>query len=208
MSAETPLIPLSVLPRPRRPSPRDISNAYGLAIPPPSQRRSIYQRSDTPTQYLDPPESSGEKKGTPYLEIPKSTIVVNQRSKPYTLKGSSQSTLQFTISRPDRSHSPSKRETCKGKLNDRILAFAVTSVLAILIAIAIPLGVILPQKYIKPLPIKILVPFYLNPESESWSRLEDTYVPLQPPYTYISRRRHAHFNSLAASSHTTTSPLP
>jgi hypothetical protein len=174
MSLETPLIPLSVLPRPRKPSPRDISNAYGLAIPPPSQRRFTHQRRDTPTQYLDRPDPSSEKKGTPYLEIPKSTIVVNQRPKPCLLNGGWQSTLQSTVSRPDRSHSPSKRDTRKGKLNDRILAFAVTSALAILIAIAIPLGVILPQKYIKALPIKILVPFYLKPDSGSWSRLEDT----------------------------------
>jgi hypothetical protein len=172
MSSKTP-IPLSVLSKPRMPSPRTISNAYGLAIPLPSQRRSTYQRGDTPTQYLDPPEPSSKKKGTPYLEIPKSTIVVNQRPKPYTLNGGSSYTTQSTISRPDRFHSPSKRDARKGKPNDRILAFAVTSVLAILIAIAIPLGVILPQKYIKPLPIQILVPFYLSPESGSWNRLED-----------------------------------
>jgi hypothetical protein len=179
MSPETPPIPLSVLSKPtRRPSPRNIANAYGLAIPPPSQRRSTYQRRDTPTEYLDPPKPSSEKKGTPYLEIPKSTIVVNKR--PYTLlNGGSRS----TISRPDRSHSPKKNEERKCKINDRILALAVTSFLAILIAIAIPLGVILPQKYIKPLPIKILVPFYLTPESGSWNSLEDACVPVLFPFS-------------------------
>ena len=35
--------------------------------------------------------------------------------------------------------------------------------LAVLLAIGIPLGALLPQGYIKPLPVNFLVPFYVNP---------------------------------------------
>jgi hypothetical protein len=68
------LIPLSE--RQPRPSQRNVSSPFSLAIPPRSQRRSTYQRADTPTQYLDPPKEVKEKKGTPYLEIPTSTTTV------------------------------------------------------------------------------------------------------------------------------------
>jgi hypothetical protein len=177
MSSRPPSIPLSILPRPPPPSPRNIANAYGLTIPPPSQRRSTYQRRDTPTQYLDPPEPASEKKGTPYLSIPKATIVVKERVKPYILDGDG-GFPSSTESRSDRSDSPEEKpEKRRRKVDDRILAFAVTSILVLFLAIGIPLGVILPQKYIKPLPIKVLVPFYLKPELGSWSRLEDAWVP-------------------------------
>jgi hypothetical protein len=175
MSSPPPPIPLSILSRPTPPSPRNIANAYGLAIPPPSQRRSTYQRRDTPTQYLDPPEPASRKKGTPYLSIPKATVVVSERAKLYNYDGDSKSPSS-TMSRQDRSYSPERPEKRRGKVDDRVLACAVTSMLALFIAIGIPLGVILPQKYIEPLPIKVLVPFYLKPEQGSWDRLEDTYV--------------------------------
>jgi hypothetical protein len=185
MSCSPRSIPLSVLYKPTPPSPRTISNAYGLAIPPPTQRRSTYQRRDTPTQYLDPPEPSKEKKGTPYLEIPKSTIVINECPRLSPLNRESQSTIQSLLPRRDRSPSPEPTAKRKRKIDDRVLALAVTSLLAILIAIGIPLGVILPQKYIKPLPINVLVPFNLKPETGNWRRLEDAYI--FPPSLSISK---------------------
>jgi hypothetical protein len=57
-----------------------------------------------------------------------------------------------------------------------MLAFAVTFSLALFIAIIIPIAAILPQKYIKPLPISVLMPFYVDPIQGSWERLYDTYV--------------------------------
>jgi hypothetical protein len=57
-----------------------------------------------------------------------------------------------------------------------MLAFAVTFSLALFIAIIIPIAAILPQKYIKPLPISVLMPFYVDPIQGSWERLYDMYV--------------------------------
>jgi hypothetical protein len=161
------LIPLSE--RQPRPSQRNVSSPFSLAIPPRSQRRSTYQRADTPTQYLDPPKEVKEKKGTPYLEIPTSTIVITERPRPYALNGISQSAGW----RHGSSYDPERWEKPKKKIDDRVLAYAVTLTLAILLAAGISLGVILPQKYIKPLPINVLVPFYMSPVEDSWRRLED-----------------------------------
>jgi len=164
------LIPLSE--RQSRPSQRNVSDPYSLAIPPRSQRRSTYQRADTPTQYLDPPDEAKGKRGTPYLEIPTATIVVTERPRPHTLNGRSRS----TVFRHESIYDPKRWEKPKKKINDRVLAFAVTFGLAVVLAIAIPLGVILPQKYIKPLPINVLVPFFVDTVNNSWERLEDAYV--------------------------------
>ncbi|KAH4035996.1 hypothetical protein HBI56_063440 [Parastagonospora nodorum] len=164
------LIPLSE--RQSRPSQRNVSDPYNLAIPPRSQRRSTYQRADTPTQYLDPPDEVKEKRGTPYLEIPTATIVVTERPRPRTLNGSSQS----MIFRHESKYDPKRWEKPRKKINDRVLAFAVTFGLAVLLAIAIPLAVILPQKYIKPLPINVLVPFFVDTVNDSWERLEDAII--------------------------------
>ncbi|KAH7395272.1 Spherulation-specific family 4-domain-containing protein [Phaeosphaeria sp. MPI-PUGE-AT-0046c] len=170
MSYSTPAIPLlDRPPRPPSPSRRNSSNPYSLAIPARSQRRTTFHRADTPTQYLDPPSDPITRRGTPYLEIPKSTIVVTGRPRPYTLNGASSS----SISRP---YVPREKAEPSRKINDRVLAWVVTLSLAILLSIGIPLGVILPQKLIKPLPINVLVPFYLKPEEGSWRKLEDAIV--------------------------------
>jgi hypothetical protein len=58
--------------------------------------------------------------------------------------------------------------------DDRVLAAGVTLLLTVLLAILIPLGAILPQKMIKPLPINVLIPVYAKPETGAWSKLYDT----------------------------------
>jgi hypothetical protein len=203
MPRSTTSIPLSKLPESESQTPerlRNISNPYSLAIPQRSQRRTTCQRADTPTQYLEPPDKPSAKKGTPYLEIPTATIVVTEHPRPYTLNGASRS----TILRPYIPTSKPKR-----KINDRVLAFGITSTLTILLAIIIPLAIILPQKFIKPLPIKVLVPFYLNPEQNSWRRMEDSYVCLIPPLLPLSFPSPAYMHVLTeaiALSNTTPSP--
>jgi hypothetical protein len=137
-------------------SKRNISGPFHLAIPVNSQRRSTYHRVDTPTQYLNPPDETRKVKGTPYLELPKCASPRTDRLRPYALK---RGKLRHSLN--------------KSRINDRVLAFAVTFALAILIAIGIPLAVILSQKYIKPLPINVLVPLYIKPEDGGWNRLED-----------------------------------
>ncbi|KAF1919940.1 Spherulation-specific family 4-domain-containing protein [Ampelomyces quisqualis] len=190
MSRPTISIPLSRLAESQSPeTQRNISNPYSLAIPPRSQQRTTYQRADTPTQYLEPPDRPSAKKGTPYLEIPTATIVVTEHPSPYTLNDASRSTLA-------RSHAPDKQKKQKKKLNDRVLAFAITLSLTILVAITLPLAIILPTKLIKPLPIKILVPFYLNPELGSWRRLEDSIIKHHDlPFTLILSPSHGPGNA-------------
>jgi hypothetical protein len=145
-------------------SKRNISGPFHLAIPVNSQRRSTYHRVDTPTQYLSPPDETRKVKGTPYLELPKCASPRTDRLRPYALK---RGKLRHSLNKLEEDDEP------KSRINDRVLAFAVTFALAILIAIGIPLAVILPQKFIKPLPINVLVPFYVKPEDGGWNRLED-----------------------------------
>ncbi|KAL5117887.1 hypothetical protein ACEQ8H_004205 [Pleosporales sp. CAS-2024a] len=45
-----------------------------------------------------------------------------------------------------------------------------------MIAIVIPLGVLLPQRFIKQLPISVLIPFYVEPIDDAWDRLGDAIV--------------------------------
>lgn len=178
MSRSKPFITLSILPESQSPNQqRNVSNPYSLAIPQRTHRRSTYQRADTSTQYLEPPDQPSAKKGTLYLELPTATIVVTEYSRPYTLNGASRSTL-------DAPYVPEKKgeEQKKSKIDDRVLAATITLSLAILLAIVLPLAIIVPQRFIKPLHIKILMPLYLNPEQDSWKRLEDSYVPRHPPH--------------------------
>jgi hypothetical protein len=48
--------------------------------------------------------------------------------------------------------------------------------LLVLLSIAIPLGILLPQKYIEPLPINILMPSTVFPDEVALNRLTDSYV--------------------------------
>ncbi|KAK7187612.1 hypothetical protein DPSP01_003706 [Paraphaeosphaeria sporulosa] len=57
------------------------------------------------------------------------------------------------------------------RINDHTIALSVTITLAILVLIGVPLGAILPQKYVVPLPINVLVPFYVYPDHNSWERM-------------------------------------
>jgi hypothetical protein len=60
------------------------------------------------------------------------------------------------------------------KADDRVLALSVTITLALLIIIGLPLGTILPPRYVQKLPINILVPLYNVPSSGAWEKLYDT----------------------------------
>ena len=151
---------------------RNVSSPYSLAIPQRSQKR---ERADTPTQYIDPPQKPNVTKSTAYLEVPQSpkkAVTVTEKPvcpKLYTFDSKSTSTIssQYQHSSP---YSLGVKPP-KPKTNDHVLAFAVTFGIAVLLAIVVPIAAILPQKYIKPLPVQALVPFYINPEEESWGRL-------------------------------------
>jgi hypothetical protein len=55
--------------------------------------------------------------------------------------------------------------------SDKALALAVTLTLAFLIAIGLPVAAILPEKYIDKLPLNIIVPLYIDPNSGAWDRI-------------------------------------
>lgn len=61
-------------------------------------------------------------------------------------------------------------------INDHIFALSVTITLALLVLIGVPLGAILPQKYVVPLSINILAPFYVYPNPGSWDRLFEACI--------------------------------
>lgn len=171
--------------KPASPSQRNVSNPYGLTVPPRSHRRLRDERADTPTQYLQPPNDVKGKMKVGYLEIPKcpkrAVIGTDKpiRPRPYTLNGQFTSSTSFQLDSPYMQRSTGKpKPKPKPKINDQVLAIAVTIALAVLLAIGIPLGVILPQRYIKPLPINVLVPFFVNPENGGWKHLEEAYVSL------------------------------
>jgi hypothetical protein len=155
------------------PSKRNISAPYGLAIPLRSQPR---QRIDTPTQYLAPPKDKKGKAPVAYLKTPKRAVIISEehtpgRQKQYTLNGKSTSSFSLRYDSPETRKL--MRESTPGqKLNDRILAFIVTFALAVLLAVGIPLAIILPKRYIIPLPVNVMVPFFVDPEDGAWKRLE------------------------------------
>lgn len=62
------------------------------------------------------------------------------------------------------------------RTDNHILALSVTTTLALLILIGVPLGAILPQKYVVPLPMNVLVPFYTYPNPGAWDRLFETCI--------------------------------
>lgn len=63
-----------------------------------------------------------------------------------------------------------KSRTC-GVLRDRFIALIVTFAIAAILAVAIPLSIVLPQKFIKPLPINVLIPLYIDPAPGAWAPL-------------------------------------
>lgn len=59
-------------------------------------------------------------------------------------------------------------------IDEHTLAISVTIILALLIAIGLPLAALLPPKYVIPLPVNVLLPLYINPEQGGWDRLMES----------------------------------
>ena len=62
------------------------------------------------------------------------------------------------------------------RIDNDVLALSVTVTLALLVMIGVPLGAILPRKYVVPLPVNILVPFYVYPNPGAWDRLLEACI--------------------------------
>lgn len=153
---------------------RNISSPYSLAIPPRNSRHSTNPLPITETLNK---LNNNAAKGSDSLKIPispKKAIAITEKPvRPYAYNGKSTSTIFTDYLYPSPYVAAPKNKQSKWKINDRVLAISVTLTLTILLAISIPLGIILPQKLIMPLPVNVLVPFYVNPEAGTWDRLYD-----------------------------------
>jgi hypothetical protein len=56
-------------------------------------------------------------------------------------------------------------------MDEHVFAISVTFALALMVLIGLPLGAVLPQKYVVKLPVNVLVPLYMNLEAKAWERL-------------------------------------
>lgn len=151
---------------------RNISSPYSLAIPPKNNRTSTNTSAISENQ-IKP--TLAVIKSVERLRVPtppKKAVLVSE--KPIQPCVSNDRAISTTSSHHGYASPYVPAPKKKLKVNDRVLALAVTLGLVLLLAIIIPLGIIIPQKLIKPLPINAIVPFYINPEQPgSWGRLYD-----------------------------------
>ncbi|KAF2027694.1 hypothetical protein EK21DRAFT_102390 [Setomelanomma holmii] len=153
---------------------RNVSSPFNLAIPPRSQRRPL-SRADTPTGYLGPPSNPPARTRTPYLEVPGAAVVVGEKPvqpRLYTLNGGSTDTLKSITG----SYEPKIQPKEVKRVNDRVLAIAVTLGLAVILAIGIPLAAVLPVKYAVRTPVKVLVRLFVDPVENGWQKLDDAIL--------------------------------
>lgn len=153
---------------------RNVSSPYSLAIPLRNKRLSTIASvdGDSPTGPKSTSIKSSDTLQVP--TFPKKALILSEKPvRPYTCSGDSSSTGSPGYQHASPYTGNKKERFRQWLLNDHVLALSVTLTLALLLAIGIPLGVVLPQKLIKPLPINILVPFYVYPEPGVWERLYD-----------------------------------
>jgi hypothetical protein len=56
-------------------------------------------------------------------------------------------------------------------MDENLFALMITMALALVVLIVVPCGAILPQQYVVPLPVNVIVPFYMYPLPGAWDRL-------------------------------------
>ncbi|CAO2654975.1 Nn.00g117080.m01.CDS01 [Neocucurbitaria sp. VM-36] len=156
---------------------RNISSPYSLAIPPNNKRTSTSTSANSEARTKP---ASTSTKSLEKLQVPgppkKAVLVTEKPIKPCVSNDRSISTTSSQYGYASSYVPTRKRSKFSRKINDRVLALAVTLGLTLLLALIIPLGIILPQKMIKPLPIQVIVPLYMNPELGAWGRLYDAIV--------------------------------
>jgi hypothetical protein len=69
-------------------------------------------------------------------------------------------------------------------MDENLFAFVVTMVLALVVLIVVACGAILPQRFVMPLPVNVIVPFYMDPLPGSWDRLYHALVSSQVSTRY------------------------
>ncbi|KAF2451677.1 hypothetical protein P171DRAFT_376037 [Karstenula rhodostoma CBS 690.94] len=107
--------------------------------------------------------------GTSSGDIPLQQLITGAASsKPSRPLHTSTSNLSLQ-SWPGHPRQPPKRQ--RRHIDDHVLALSVTITLAILVLIGVPLGAVLPQRYVVPLPINVIVPFYVYPDQDAWDRM-------------------------------------
>lgn len=159
-----------------QPSRRSSTNTSDFAAP--RTRNSIQptRRTSTNASDLTAPRTRNSLQPstrTSTLQIPEKAIIVTEQPIHPSPKPS-KSPLPYIQATP-YTPAPRKRK-CSWPTKDRRLALWITLGFAILLAIGIPLGVILPKKLIKPLPINVLVPMSASAENGSWDEIHEAYV--------------------------------
>ncbi|KAI8942631.1 hypothetical protein NX059_000685 [Plenodomus lindquistii] len=150
---------------------RNISNPYNLAIPPNNKRTS---RSATPPSVYETSIRPSFKStvSSESLELPKKAVLAPSKLRPYEYDEKSTMASFAGCEQYQREYEPvPKKSRICGIVKDRMIALSVTFGIAVILAVAIPLSIILPQKLIKPLPINVLIPFYMYPAPGAWEPL-------------------------------------
>jgi hypothetical protein len=179
MSFPVPISAITALDTPKRESShvRNVSSPYSLTFPP--GKRPWTARPTSPAAASSIYSEYGSEAFFEPTYPQKALIYSEKALHPYD--GDDDSSRSNSISskryRQVSSSEPTKRQRKPWwKGNDRLLALTVTITLLVLLSIAIPLGVLLPQKYIEPLPINVLMPPTVFPDEVALNRLTDSYV--------------------------------
>ena len=179
MSFPVPVSAITAVDTPKRESShvRNVSSPYSLALPPGKKPWTARPTSPAAASSIYSEYGSEAFFAPTYPE--KAFLYSEKALHPYDGDNDSSRSNSFSSKRYQKlssSESEKKRRKPWWKENDRLVALVVTITLLVLLSIAVPLGILLPQKYIAPLPINILVPSTVFPDEGAWNRLTDSYV--------------------------------
>jgi len=155
---------------------RNSSNPYSITVPSRTKSTATSAASRTSLKAARTATKSPDTLEVPsILKKPKRAIVINEKSvRPYKYDDYSKSSIllppQLFIE-PCKLDPEKANAEKKSKSKNRIIALAVTLTLAVLLTIGITLGIILPRKLIKPLPVNVLLPFHNYPQPGTWDQL-------------------------------------
>ncbi|UPX18769.1 uncharacterized protein EKO05_0009060 [Ascochyta rabiei] len=154
---------------------RNVSNPFSLAIP-----GRYSQRSSRPisiplsirpaSSIYSQDQDEAKDKLTP---LKPAVIVAERPIRPHPPNRQSKALAAYCKHRNPYSSEKRRFHVTYWKIDDRVLALAITLTLALLTMIGVPLVAVLAQKLIVQLPVNVLVPSYAFPDAGSWSRLYD-----------------------------------
>ncbi|KAF9739387.1 hypothetical protein PMIN04_008361 [Paraphaeosphaeria minitans] len=183
-----------------------------LSVPGESSSRKLHPPLSPASSHGKFPSAASSREAllaTSSDDIPlRKLIAAASSSKPSRPLNTSTSNLSLH-NWPGHPRQPPKNQ--RRHTDDHVIAISVTITLAILVLIGVPLGAVLPQKYVVPLPINVLVPFYIYPDQNAWDRMFQAAIKhdetnftvilsidhgpsasIWPPGTYLSPMKRIH----------------